>query len=72
MVKGLDLKDSRVPGAVRSTVKSGRPWTSRASDRMIQRRLSEGSTARGAEAEIPREAFQRLRDSSSWSEKGGI
>lgn len=34
---------------------------------MTQRRWSEGSTARRAESEMPREAFQRLSDSSFWS-----
>lgn len=47
---------------------SGRPSTSRARDSMMQVRGSEGSRARGpALAAMPREAFQRLRDSSSWS-----
>ena len=34
---------------------------------MTQRRSSLGSTKMGGDDEMPREAFQRLRDSSFWS-----
>ena len=67
IVKGFVFRASREPGAVRSMVISGRPSTPRARERMMQRRLSEGSTGRAGELEMPREAFQRLRDSSFWS-----
>lgn len=36
----------------------------------MQRRWSEGSTGRAGELEMPREAFQRFRDSSFWSGQG--
>lgn len=55
---------------VRSIVMSGRPSTSRAKERIMQRRWSEGSTGRAGELEMPREAFQRFRDSSFWSGQG--
>ena len=64
ILNGLDLSDSTLPGAVRSMTKSGRPSTSKAREVMAQRRLSEGSTGRGVPVERPREAFQRLSDSS--------
>ena len=67
MVKGFDFSASTEPGAVRSMVMSGRPSTSRASALMTQRRSSLGSTKMGGDEEMPREAFQRLRDSSFWS-----
>ncbi len=67
MMNGFDFRASTEPGAVRSMVMSGRPSTSRASDLITQRRWSLGSTAIGGEEEMPREAFQRLRDSSFWS-----
>ncbi len=67
MVNGFDLRASTEPEAVRSMVISGRPSTSRARDLITQRRWSLGSTAIGGEEEMPREAFQRLRDSSFWS-----
>ncbi len=64
MVNGFFLRSSRAPGAVKSMVKSGRPSTSRAKDLMTQRRVSLGSTLMAGDEESPREAFQRLRDSS--------
>lgn len=67
IVKGFDFSASTEPGAARSMVISGRPWTSRASDLMTQRRLSLGSTWMAGDEEMPSEAFQRLRDSSFWS-----
>ena len=67
MVKGFDFSASTEPGAVKSMVMSGRPSTSRASALMTQRRSSLGSTKMGGDDEMPREAFQRLRDSSFWS-----
>ena len=72
MVKGVFLRSSRARGPVRSMVMSGRPSTSRASDLMTQRRWSLGSTGMGGEEEMPREAFQRLRDSSFWSGRGAV
>lgn len=49
---------------------SRRPSTSRASERIMQRRVSDGSTGRAGELLMPREAFHRLRDSSFWSGGG--
>lgn len=72
MVKGFVLRASTEPGAVRSMVMSGRPSTSRASDLMTQRRWSLGSTWMAGDEEIPREAFQRLRDSSFWSGRADV
>lgn len=69
MVKGFDFRDSTAPGALRSIVMSERPSTSRARERMMQRRVSDGSTGRGGELLIPREAFHRFRDSSFWSRR---
>lgn len=60
----MDFNDSTEPGAVRSMVMSGRPSTSRASDLITQRRVSSAATGRAGEEEMPRLAFQRLRDSS--------
>ena len=71
MLNGLDLRDSTLPGAVKSMTMSGRPSTSKAREVITQRRLSEGSTARGLPVESPREAFQRFRDSSFWSAEIG-
>ena len=55
---------------VRSMVMSGRPSTSRARASMTQRRVSPGAMGRAAPVAMPREAFQRLRAGSSWSEEG--
>lgn len=66
-MNGLLSKASTDPGAVRSMVMSGRPSTSRARDSITQRRVSPGATGRAAPVARPREAFQRLRASSSWS-----
>lgn len=67
MVKGFVRKDSSEPGDVRSMVKSWRPSTSKASERMIQRRVSDGSTGKAGELLMPSEAFHLLSDSSFWS-----
>lgn len=66
-MNGLLFNASTDPGAVRSMVMSGRPSTSSARDSITQRRVSPGATGRAAPVARPREAFQRLRASSSWS-----
>ena len=70
IMNGLVFKVSSEPGTFRSMTVSERPSTSRASDWMMHRRLSEGSTARRGELLMPRDAFQRFNDSSFWSVKG--
>lgn len=64
IVKGFVFRDSSAPSALRSIVMSDRPSTSRVSDRIMQRRVSAGSTGRAGELLMPSEAFHRFKDSS--------
>ena len=66
MVKGLSLSASRAPLDRRSMMMSGRPSTSRPSERMMHLRGSLGSEM-SLPWPRPRDAFHFWSDSSSWS-----
>lgn len=49
MVKGLDLRESRAPGAERSMVMSGRSWTSCGGGRQVSGMGGMSGEGRGKE-----------------------